>query len=56
MATIGNDERFGSLLNITVINNNPIQVTASLIGGAESKKMVLVLLVLMVGDSGTGIK
>ena len=38
MATIGNDERFGSLLNITVINNNPIQVTANLIGDAESSK------------------
>ena len=28
MTTIGSDECFGSLLNITVINNNPIQVTA----------------------------
>ena len=38
MTTIGSDECFGSLLNITVINNNPIQVTANLIGDAESSK------------------
>ena len=35
MSTIGSHALLGSLLNITVINNNPIQATASLIGGAE---------------------
>ena len=38
MSTIGSHVLLGSLLNITVINNNPIQATGSLIGGAESSK------------------
>ena len=38
MSTIGSHVLLGSLLNITVINNNPIQSTASLIGDAESSK------------------
>ena len=49
MSTIGSHVLLGSLLNITVINNNPIQSTASLIGGAESSKngTVVVLMVKM---------
>ena len=36
MSTIGIHILLGSLLNITVIDKNPIQAVATLIGGAES--------------------